>query len=74
MTTFMMQSTILDPESSAYLTPISGGSDPVIPCITRSPEPCDSDIDNYTTSNSLGGGSYVAGDTLLPPFDRRLLL
>ena len=60
-----------------YLTPISGGSNAGISCTARwirSPEPCGSDINNYTASNSLGGGSYVAGDTLLLTSDMRLLL
>ncbi len=68
MTSFHDTIPILDPEGSVYLTPICGGSNPVISYTARwihSPEQCDSDINNYTTSSSLGAGSSVAGDTLL---------
>ena len=64
-------------EGSAYLTPFSGGPNSNISSTIRwirSPEPCNSDINNYTASKSLGGGSLVAGDTLLLTSDMRLLL
>ena len=77
MTRFRDAISISGREGSAYLTPICGGSNPVTSytvCWIHSLESCDSDINNYTTSNSLRGGSDVAIDTLLLTSDRRLLL
>ena len=64
-------------EGPVYLIPSPGSSNASNSCTvrwTRSPEPCGSDINDYTASNSLGVGSNVVGDTLLLVSNMRLLL